>query len=172
MDFDYTLLAKYLVDTLSREESEAVAEWRNLSEENGKIFSGLVKLRVSRKYMQYNTPEHIEKALDAVNAKIGRTSRFRLFRSVVKYAAVALMLLSLSYAGWEYYKPETCVTIAVKHGEDMKQFMLADGTSVWLKGGSSLKYPASFGKKTREVSLQGEAYFDVSKYADALLYIY
>jgi len=38
---------------------------------------------------------------------------------------------------------------------------LPDGTSVWLNAGSSLKYNQLFGQDKREVSLEGEAYFEV-----------
>jgi len=41
------------------------------------------------------------------------------------------------------------------------QLILADGTKVWLNSGTVLCYPSTFGKKTREVYLEGEAYFDV-----------
>jgi transmembrane sensor len=39
---------------------------------------------------------------------------------------------------------------------------LADGTGVWLNAGSSLKFPVSFTGDTRNVYLEGEAYFEVS----------
>jgi hypothetical protein len=40
---------------------------------------------------------------------------------------------------------------------------LSDGTKVWLNASSSLKFPVSFAAKEREVELEGEAYFEVSK---------
>lgn len=40
-------------------------------------------------------------------------------------------------------------------------FYLPDGSSGWLNGGSSLKFPTEFRGKSREVYLKGEAYFDV-----------
>jgi transmembrane sensor len=41
------------------------------------------------------------------------------------------------------------------------QFSLPDGSTGWLNGGSNLKFPSEFSRKSREVSLIGEAYFDV-----------
>ncbi len=45
------------------------------------------------------------------------------------------------------------------------QLILADGSKVYLNSGSSLVYPAVFAKDKREVYLDGEAYFEVSKEA-------
>lgn len=43
------------------------------------------------------------------------------------------------------------------------QAILSDGTHVWINSGSRFKYPVAFGQNSRDVSLQGEAYFDVKK---------
>lgn len=43
------------------------------------------------------------------------------------------------------------------------QINLPDGTKVWLNAGSSLKYPTTFPHNSREVQLNGEAYFEVAK---------
>jgi len=78
MDFDYRLLAKYLTGMLSPEEMKQVEEWRKLSIDNEEVFSELMKLRVSWKFTQYNTPEHIEEALNGLNAKINSRRRFQI----------------------------------------------------------------------------------------------
>ncbi len=41
--------------------------------------------------------------------------------------------------------------------------ILADGTRVWINSGSKLIYPPAFSGKSREVFLEGEAFFDVAK---------
>jgi len=138
MDFDYRLLAKYLTGMLSPEEMKQVEEWRKLSIDNEEVFSELMKLRVSWKFTQYNTPEHIEEALNGLNAKINSRRRFQILRSVMRYAAVILLFVSFSYVGWGYLKPDNCVTIRVEQGEDVKKIVLADGSAVWLKEKHSL----------------------------------
>lgn len=46
---------------------------------------------------------------------------------------------------------------------DRVQMIFQDGTRVYINSDSRLKYPKKFGLNTREVYLQGEAYFVVSK---------
>jgi transmembrane sensor len=43
------------------------------------------------------------------------------------------------------------------------QLTLADGTKVWLNAASSITYPTAFPGAKREVSITGEAYFEVAK---------
>ena len=40
---------------------------------------------------------------------------------------------------------------------------LADGSKIWLNADSKIEYPSAFEGTTREVSLNGEAYFEVAK---------
>ena len=42
--------------------------------------------------------------------------------------------------------------------------ILPDGSTVWLNAGSRIRYDAGFNGPTREVSLQGEAFFDVAQH--------
>jgi transmembrane sensor len=49
-----------------------------------------------------------------------------------------------------------------KAGE-RKSFQLPDGSKVMLNAGSSLRIPAGFNRAGREISLEGEAFFDVAR---------
>lgn len=43
--------------------------------------------------------------------------------------------------------------------------VLPDGSKVWLNSGSTLKYPNKFNMESREVELEGEAYFEITPYS-------
>ncbi|ERJ58937.1 FecR family protein [Sphingobacterium paucimobilis] len=45
------------------------------------------------------------------------------------------------------------------------QLTLSDGTTVFLNGGSEIKYPRKFEGEKRKVEFEGEAYFSVKKHA-------
>ena len=47
--------------------------------------------------------------------------------------------------------------------QNMESVSLPDGTKVQMGPGSRLTYPASFSGKTREIRLDGQAFFDVAK---------
>ena len=53
-------------------------------------------------------------------------------------------------------------TLIVPRGGEYN-LTLADGTKVWLNADSELRYPVRFTRDTREVTVIGEAYFDVQK---------
>ncbi len=65
-----------------------------------------------------------------------------------------------------YQKTERVVmnTMSTPRGGQY-QLTLPDGTNVWLNAASSITYPTAFINNTREVTITGEAYFEVVKNA-------
>jgi len=53
-------------------------------------------------------------------------------------------------------------TVTTARGQQW-QLTLPDGTRVWLNAASSITYPTSFSGSQREVTLSGEAYFEVAR---------
>ncbi|MGZ2369888.1 FecR family protein [Ancylomarina sp. YFZ004] len=56
--------------------------------------------------------------------------------------------------------------LLIGKGEEY-QLVLSDGTRVWLNSETRLKFPVKFSKNRREVILEGEAFFEVTKNAHA-----
>lgn len=83
-----------------------------------------------------------------------------LIQSFRVAAAVALLCLSVCAVYW--YATSTS-TQTVSTLAETRYVRLPDGTSVTLNHFSSLTYPKGFKNANREVSLTGEAYFEVTK---------
>ena len=60
------------------------------------------------------------------------------------------------------YTSLTTESYSVPRGEVLSH-VLPDGSEIQLNSGSTFSYRTSFGDKAREVKLEGEAYFDVTK---------
>ena len=58
---------------------------------------------------------------------------------------------------------KSIAVVTVTAGDSMEIFQLPDNSIVYLNANSSLEYPQNFSKTNRQVSLNGEAYFDVKK---------
>lgn len=86
----------------------------------------------------------------------------------LSYAAVFIGAVLLSTAFHIFYsdsggiESETFAIVSSPRGQ-ITNLTLFDGTTVWLNSGSTLKYSNQFGRSQREVSLDGEALFEVQK---------
>lgn len=56
-------------------------------------------------------------------------------------------------------------TVTTPHGGQY-QLTLADGSKVWLNAASSIRFPTAFTGKERQVSITGEAFFEVTRQSD------
>jgi len=89
------------------------------------------------------------------------------------WAAAASLVLSLSIYGTLFlWKPEqnkvvsfTAIKKVGQLANSREPMVLPDGTKVWLNEGSTLKLENNFSGNTREVTLFGEGFFDVTKNA-------
>jgi ferric-dicitrate binding protein FerR (iron transport regulator) len=91
----------------------------------------------------------------------------------LRIAAIAIILMAVA-STWYWIndhsqKGKSILAyneIVVPLGEKAR-INLADGTSVWINSDSKLRFPEKFGPDSREVFLEGEAFFDVTKKAHA-----
>lgn len=78
-------------------------------------------------------------------------------------AAIAGLILAMwTYTTFQYKPPKEANEIIAKKGSRTRT-LLPDGSTVWLNAGSSITYDPDFNGNTREVTLDGEAFFDIIK---------
>lgn len=104
----------------------------------------------------------IEDALLSVHQKIGHEKKPSTSKPLPELlwikgrylvAAIALIVLGVSY----FFIPKT---VTVPYGE-MATIELPDGSSVELNSGTMIRYDRFYGRTNRDITLNGEAYFDV-----------
>ena len=69
---------------------------------------------------------------------------------------------SFYYFSEKYNRQGDVFTVFAERGQKT-QIFLPDGTQVWLNSDSYLSYSSVFNRDNREVTLKGEAFFDVTK---------
>lgn len=154
MQIDKDILIRYFLGQASDAEMDAIQGWVESDEANRKSFirerirfdaSVLMDERAIVPAMRFHIPSWVIPAL--------------------KVVATVLLLLGSVY-GYDTYRQSqlahTFQAIHVPPG-NRTNIVLPDGTSVWLNANTSLQYPIAFSKKSREIRLDGEAYFEVTK---------
>lgn len=85
-----------------------------------------------------------------------------------KIAAVSLLIIGLSSL-WNAFHVRNITTGNIAYNEiivplgEKAQIVLSDGSHLWINSASKVRYSLNFGENSREVTLEGEAFFDVAK---------
>lgn len=152
------LLLKYISGQASQQEKDTVASWIDEDVANLKEF---MFLRKSYDAFLWQDTDKLERKPGKMFILSPVTRRF------LRIAAVFVVAFGLGYV----------LTQMLQHGNiemqrvyvpagQRTQVILSDGTTVWVNGKSTLTFPNRFTSRTREVELDGEAYFDVQKDPD------
>jgi ferric-dicitrate binding protein FerR (iron transport regulator) len=100
-------------------------------------------------------------------ARDGKVRRF--YRSAAAAAACVLVVAGVWWLGVRRSSPSPSVVTATEYKSvtaprgTKHRVGLPDGTLVWLNAGSTLRYPGTFAIQDRQVELDGEAYFEVTR---------
>ena len=151
------LLLKYISGKASQQEKEEVAAWIDADAANLKEFLSFRK--------SYDAFIWQDTAATGIQKKSPKTFFLSpATQRLLRIAAVFVVAFGLSYMLLQTLQKEDVEmqTVCVPAGQ-RTQVTLADGTMVWVNGKSTLTFPNRFSSRTRNVELDGEAYFDVRK---------
>ena len=152
------ILYKFFEGNASFEEEAAVKQWMEESAENRLAF--LKERKLFDAMLLLGNEEIIKNGKKRISINLSS-----LRTELIKIAAVVAITLGGSYFYYQSSLEKELMamqTITVPAGQRIN-ITLGDGTNVWLNARTSLSYPVKFGKNNRQVVLDGEAYFDVTK---------
>ncbi len=132
-------------------------------EDNKKLFQDIVKTNDKIQKTGFLQQVFIENSRQKISRSFHH-KKISLFVNLSKYAAIIILAFAIGslFSVGDYFKKENpkMAEITVPLGQ-MSEITLFDGTRVWLNSGTTLRYGSNFGKDSRNISLQGEAFFKV-----------
>ncbi len=157
-------LFEYIRGEASVQHRSEVESWMNESDENETTLSELAKLYYACRGLERMRRRDTDAAYDTVMRSIRRRRRtIRL--SWAKIAAAATLLVAVDIGIWfatRQTSSDTYITLR-SNAEKKVEYSLPDGTTVFLNRNSSLRFPVRYAEKFRCVTLDGEAYFEVTR---------
>ena len=157
---DKEKLHQYALNQLSdKKEIEEVLDWIKSSAGNQKEYNTLKNLWAISGFANYDS--YIQE--DEIKSKKVSQLRFNPNR-ILKYAAIFILAFLIGGGTFFYFltnKELTYNEVIVPAGESA-EVILPDKSHVWLNSGSKMIYPTTFVNKSRDIELEGEAYFEVT----------
>ncbi len=164
------IINKYLTGQCSEEELVEVNAWMKESEENARQLFRMEEIYHLGKFNQYADRQQMARAEKQLYKKLDEEKRkqnkiLRMHRWMKYAAMIAVILVIGGGSGYWLYQNgnNQHMMVAVANEGIVKEIILPDGTKVWLNNSATLKYPREFSEKERNVYLDGEAYFEVTK---------
>ena len=168
------IIVKHLQNQASEAELKHLDLWLEQSPDNRELLKTLQLLwkEPSREPVLINSDEVKEKIWQRVQGlNHNQPRRFASKRYYWRLAAAVALIISASIVLYGLFKNEIAsetpieeVIITKSNPAGQKsRFNLPDGSIVWLNAASSIEYPENFTASARNVSLSGEAYFEVVK---------
>ena len=158
------IIRKFLSSRFPSETEEKVQKWL-IKEKDTQA-----KEKASLDYwneLEIKADSNTYTALERVNLRIGyNKEHLKNIVSYRKFTRVAAVIIPLFFlAGFFLYSLSAgneLIEVTAAYGEQ-KRLLLPDNSEIWLNAGSTITYPQTFAEDKRLVTLDGEAYFIVSK---------
>ncbi|MDR1259325.1 MAG: FecR domain-containing protein [Tannerellaceae bacterium] len=170
---DDQLLIRFLTHRCREEELRQISRWIATDKSNADWLFEMEQIWSLKDELRFSDEQKISRAynrfVSGMEAKPAMKPGKRVFISVMKYAAAAVIILLLSVNLYRMLEEEevplSMNIVEVPMGE-RASLTLSDGTKVWLNADTRFYYPSRFMSKKRggrEVMIDGEGYFEVAK---------
>ncbi len=164
------IVIKYLEDRATKEEKEKLLAWLR-NKENRIVFNSY-SLDWKKSLDSEQLPFGSEEVWNKIQAHLLQRSFSRWQKTfktqqILKIAAIFFFLLSIGsliylFSNRQNSTPEFFTNVIADCGQ-ISKVKLPDGSMVWLNSGSQITYSNLFSSKNRNINLEGEAYFKVTR---------
>lgn len=172
INIPWELFQKLVTGDLQDAEQLQLEQWRQQADLNNLIYEEIVNDQNFCDLLQTGSwkdnSREWENILDRINPKVYKTVKLTP-RNYWLSAAVAGLLLLMGLTGGLFFTgkqpsgTENTFTHIYSPRGQRTQVTLPDKSRVWLNSETSMQYPSTFNGKIREVTIEGEAFFEVAK---------
>jgi len=155
------LIEKQLNGHLNDEEAHILQQWRSEKREHEVIYQQLEKIWQQSGSILQETVYDEEQAWSKVDHRLSQGRNRSTIRLITRLAAAACIAGVLFIAGWLFYHNQAPALQLAKADQMNMPVTLPDGSQIILRKGATLSYPKEFSGNIREVTLTGEAWFEV-----------
>lgn len=176
------LIIGYLTRSINEPDLLRLKGWINSDKENRSYFNELKDSWILSRGMDSDTITHTDESWNIFSQKLthkkslsesgsGNGRKFN-FTKYLQLAASWLLffVLGTAVAWWISAKPKEKVAAATNNTIEISAPLgarsivrMPDSTQIWLNAGTTITYNEDYGRKTRTLYLNGEAYFKVAK---------
>lgn len=159
------LLLKYIVQETNEAESRSVEDWIKQSESNKQEYEKYLLLWENSKMPKSNYQPDVDAAWQALQAKIKQGENNVIAFAPkkkylsIKFAAAAVLLLMLAVISYNTFSPQPTTWTA---SNEPLNITLPDNSIVVLNRNATLALQKNFNKENRTITLEGEAFFDIT----------
>lgn len=164
------LLIRYLTHSCTPAEIREIDEWIATDQANADWLFEMERIWSLKDELRFSEKKEIEAAYTRFISELqekdmkNETEKLSFSLSWIKYVAAVVLigLLSTNLYFLLEEKNELMNVVEVPNGQRVS-LTLSDGTKVWLNSHSKFTYPAQFSSKSRNVTLKGEGFFEVTR---------
>lgn len=161
------LLVKYLANEATPPEQDMVEAWISSSEANRHYFHHFQLIWDESRQLAATTTVDENKAWQKFQRRIKKEETQKTTTSRFGWWSIAASILIIAGAAWfigsilKNKRNQTTEVLNIASINEVKKDTLPDGSIATLNKHTVLSYPVSFKGKTRNVKLNGEAFFNV-----------
>ena len=177
--FEESIIVKFLSGTATAEESESLIKYMEEAKENRLHYFRLKRIwqeshmNSNETRLTENSWERLKLRMEELTDDKGPVRRpgfFFILKRIAVAASITILIGTSVYLGYQKYTASQLPAkeLQVEAPPGSRSFIvLPDGSTVWLNSSSKLTYNYDFEKTGREVSLVGEAFFDIKHHGNS-----